>query len=370
MVSPKPDEGNDLRQSGQCGVKAFNLALVRGAAVADHNAGNEDGEEAGSVQQRRYAVQKKDAREGSQRVQGLARKRDAAHEPEQSDTARNASGHPDRHLQQEFDSNVAEGDSSHSTSGQQPTHQRDPDGVVRSGFALQDRAAASGDLLLPENREHHCRVGRRDGSRDQQRDIPGQPEGRMHQEAAGSRGQEGAEYADDDDQSERRPEPSPADVPATVEEDQHQRNCDDLLDRIVLRCWHSRNNLHGDRGSDQHPDRCRNSESRRQPVDQDRRERNCAGQRDDPGVLGRLGHVLLLGGVDEAGRLPTSLPRHTEAHTTPPKPVAGCQRNGRRPPSSRTRSAVEGRNSRAARLCSAATRRNCSATIGSSSAVR
>ena len=47
----QPDEGHDLRQPGQCRMKSFDLTLVRRAAVADDDAGYEDCEKAGSVQQ-------------------------------------------------------------------------------------------------------------------------------------------------------------------------------------------------------------------------------------------------------------------------------------------------------------------------------
>ena len=50
------DERDDLAEAGERGVEAFDLALVRGALVAEQDAGDEDGEEPGAVRQRGDAV--------------------------------------------------------------------------------------------------------------------------------------------------------------------------------------------------------------------------------------------------------------------------------------------------------------------------
>ena len=86
------------------------------------------------------------------------------------------------------------------------------------------------------------------------------------------------------------------------------KRIDNLCDNRIGRPWHSWNQLYCYRGSDQHPDRRRHSQPRRQPVDQDGAQGDSASPGQDQGVLGRVGQLLLLGGIDEWMRLPTSLP--------------------------------------------------------------
>jgi hypothetical protein len=70
------------------------------------------------VQQCCRAVEQEHAGEGSQRVQGLAGKRDATHESQQADSARGPSSETDRHLQHKLDCDAAEGGSAQTASGQ------------------------------------------------------------------------------------------------------------------------------------------------------------------------------------------------------------------------------------------------------------
>src|SRR4029453_16303028 len=154
--------------------------------------------------------------------------------------------------------------------------------------------------------------------------VPGQSKSNVQQRATGRGGQEGAQDPDNDDRYEGGPQPRPSDVPAAIEKDQHERHRDDLLDRIVPHRRRSRDYLDRDGSSGQHPDRGRNSESRRQAVDQDGRQCNGTGQGDDQGVLGRVGQVLLLG--DRRAEAIADQPsRHTDGHTTPHHVPPTCQ---------------------------------------------
>ena len=58
----------------------------------------------------------------------------------------------------------------------QPEHQRDPDRVVRSRLALEDRVRAALDLAVAEHREHDGGIGRRDRGADQAGGHPLDPE--------------------------------------------------------------------------------------------------------------------------------------------------------------------------------------------------
>ena len=51
------DEDDDLGQRGQRALEALDLALVRHRRVAEEKPGDEDGQEAGAVGQRRHGVQ-------------------------------------------------------------------------------------------------------------------------------------------------------------------------------------------------------------------------------------------------------------------------------------------------------------------------
>jgi hypothetical protein len=118
MVKSQDHEGHDLCEPGQCRVKPFNLSRIRRARrwpmmmPAAKTAKNPD-----PMDQRRHAVQELHAGEGSQRIQGLAGKRNPAHEPEQGNAARDTSGDTDRHLKQEVRSHSAKGDSTDPASG-------------------------------------------------------------------------------------------------------------------------------------------------------------------------------------------------------------------------------------------------------------
>jgi hypothetical protein len=144
-----------------------------------------------------------------------------------------------------------------------PPAASNPDRVVRPGFALQDCAATSSDLVAAQHREHHCRIGRRYCGCDQQGDIPSQPESQVQQDATTCSGQKGAEHSEDDDRHQRGSQASPSDVPAAIEKDQDERHRDGLLDRALRRGRDSGNQLHSYGSGGQHPHRRRYSQPRR-----------------------------------------------------------------------------------------------------------
>lgn len=68
---PEHDERDHLGQAGQRGAEAGDLAFVGGALVAEEDARDEHGQEAGPVGDRGQAVDRQRAGEDAQRVQAL-----------------------------------------------------------------------------------------------------------------------------------------------------------------------------------------------------------------------------------------------------------------------------------------------------------
>ena len=224
-------ERDQLGQAGQRGVKAGDLAFVGGALVADEDARDEHGQEAGPVGDRGQAVDRQRASQDAQRVQALARQRDPPHEHQQRPAARHAGDDADRHLQGELLRDVAGGAQAGAGRGQQRDEQGDPDRVVGPGLALQQHPAAAADLAAAEDGEHHGRVGRRQRGAEQEREAPAEGKQEMRRHRGRRRGDQGASHPDPDRRHRRRAEPPPAHPHAAVEQDDRQRHRDDLLHR-------------------------------------------------------------------------------------------------------------------------------------------
>ena len=127
--------------------------------------------------------------------------------------------------------------------------------------------------------------------------------------------EEGAQYADDDDQSESRSEPRPADMPAAVEQDQDKRHRDTpagpsrraapvRLERETQRIAAAANIQTGAGGLTRADSLLTSTAA----------SAMAPSQRNDQGEAGRLGHVLLLGGSMKRGPIADQPSRHTDAH--------------------------------------------------------
>ena len=174
----------------------FDLAFERGALVAQDDPGGEDGQESGPAGEGGEREYQQRAGQGAQRIQALAGQRHPAGEPQQRQSTRHPGRRADRHLEQEFAADTPECGRGQPARAEQAGHQGDPDRVVRTGFALQDGAAAAVHLPLAEHREHHRRIGRRYRRGHQHRDIPGQAERQVREDRGGRHRQERAEHAD------------------------------------------------------------------------------------------------------------------------------------------------------------------------------
>ena len=212
------------------------LGLERRADVADEQAGDEDGEEAGAVRHGRDAVD--DARRrracAACRGPGSGSENRCSHSAEQRARRATPIARPIDHLQRE----LAHDDPERrvrdaSASSIMPDHQRDPDRVVRARLALEDRPRPPADLAVAEHREHHRRVGRRDRGAEQARDGPAAAEDAVRDERrsppAVANVPTDAERGDRDGRAAEAP---PADREPAVEEDHDQRDRRDALDGL------------------------------------------------------------------------------------------------------------------------------------------
>ena len=168
--------------------------------------------------------------EDSQRVQRRLGERHPPDQRQQEAPAghadRDADGHLDRELLQNAPERplVARGELDH------PDHERDADGIVRAGLALEHRAAAAADLAVAEDTEDDGRVRRSDGGAEQAggrpREIQEDVAGEGHEPGCRER----AEHAERQDRDGCCPEAAPADVQPAVEQDHDQRDDRDPLD--------------------------------------------------------------------------------------------------------------------------------------------
>ena len=253
-------EDDDLAQRRERGVEALDLALERHARIADPHAGHEHGQEPRPVQQRRAAVDQPGERERPQRVQALARQRVAPHRPHQHERAHGADGDADDHLEAEVGGAPPRGCPGRRV-GEQADHERDCDRVVRARLALEDGRHAAADVAPGEHREHHGRVGRRERGADDRRGRPRHRQDDLGGDRAQRSGQEGADDAEQHDRPQRRPQPSPADLDAAVEQDRDQRDHADALDVADRdRLGERGQEVRDRRGRDQEDDRRRHAQ--------------------------------------------------------------------------------------------------------------
>ena len=244
------DERDDLGQARQRAGELLDLPLVRRALVADHDAGDEDGEEARALEA------------GGQPV-----------EPE-CETPRSAPGRGPRWA-------AAPGASAAAAASRRPDPRppRRPS-AGRSATAPLPAASQPPPLApsrltmiamptgsfapdspssrvperpvisrLPEHGEHHRRVGRCQGGADEQRGLPLEAEDRVRQHGECGGGDDGAGHTQPGDARQRGPHPVPADVHAAVEEDQHQRHRDDPLVGDDRDLAEARHHVRGHRGA-------------------------------------------------------------------------------------------------------------------------
>ena len=169
---PERDEDGELAEARRArDWKRSHLALVGSSRVADHDPGDEDGEEARAVRDGGDAVDEPRAasmpRAGTARASGSGTRRSGCSSTKPRDGARPRARRPSRAANSQATSttpaSACVGELDH------PDHQRDPDGVVEPRLALEDRAGAALDLLAGEDGERHRRVGRRERRADQER---------------------------------------------------------------------------------------------------------------------------------------------------------------------------------------------------------
>ena len=201
IVSPSATKTTISASDESASWKTSLSGLERRADVADEQAGDEDGEEARAAGDGGDAVDHARAGERAQRVEAGARQRERA-------SARRASSSPPA---TPTASPIAICTENSRTTIQalppgcvgeldHPDHQRDPDRVVRARLALEDRPRAAADLAVAEHREHHRRVGRRDGGAEQAGGGPVEPDHVVRDERRARRGRE---RADDAEQADR-----------------------------------------------------------------------------------------------------------------------------------------------------------------------
>ena len=203
---------------------------ARELGVADHDSGDEDGEEPRAVRDGREAVDDAGAEHHRQRVQRAVGQRHAAQRLQHHDAGDGADREPDAHLPQELPGDVGDPGRGHGRQLDHPDHQRDPDRVVEPRLALEDRPGAALDLLAGEHRERHRRIGRCERSADQERDGPVEAEQVVRRDRDERCGGEGSDDAEDRDRHGGGAEPAQADARAAVEEDRDQGERGDPLD--------------------------------------------------------------------------------------------------------------------------------------------
>ncbi len=157
-------------------------------------------------------------------------------------------------------------------------HQRDADGVVRTGLPFEDGAAAAGDLAPAQHREDHRRVVGATAVATSAAAYQSRPKAAWTSSAHPPAVEESVpSHAHHGDRHGRLAEPSPADAHAAVEQDQHERDADHLLDRP--RRWRSagRHDLDREWRPPRAAPRPRGCAVVRQPVGEDRDDDHEAG---------------------------------------------------------------------------------------------
>ena len=115
--------------------------------------------------------------ERAQRVKGGLRQADPAHQPEAGAPRRPRSRRPLRRPSRpRTPDDRPEGAVVARRELDHPDHQRDPDGVVRAGLALEDRARPAAHLAAAEDGERDGRVGRGERRAEEAAGDPGETE--------------------------------------------------------------------------------------------------------------------------------------------------------------------------------------------------
>ena len=241
----------------------------------------------------RRAVQNQHAREGPQRVQALARQRDAAHEPQQCPSAQEAEGRAHTHLEQELARDLHGSTAAEGTGGQQAHQQGDADRVVRPGLALQDRAEER-PAISRWPRTENTTAGSVGAMAVPSRSAMYQlkPNPKWATAATAACRQERPGDPDHDDRSGRGPEPAPADVHAAVEQDAHQCHRDDAFDRALGRRLQAGQDCHGDGGRSQEQRRRGDPDPGGEPVGEHRNDGRERQKQQELGEGADVGHEL------------------------------------------------------------------------------
>ena len=131
-------------------------------------------------------------------------------------------------------------------------HERDPDRVVHPRLALEDRPGTSADLARAKERERDGGVRRGDRRADEAGLDPAEAQEVARRERHDAGGHERAHHAERQDRPGRTPEAPESHVEPAVEEDHHERDDDDSLDRQDRQCVAHRGHERGDeRGADE-----------------------------------------------------------------------------------------------------------------------
>ena len=229
--------------------------------------------------------------ERPERVEPLVRERDVPHQPEEPPGA----GHPDHephgHLERELPHDRPDRAVGARRVREHPDHQRDADGIVRSGLALEDRRRPPADLPVAEHREHDRRIGGRERGAQDARDRPVEAEERVGEERHRGGGGERPRDPERRDRQRSPAESPPADVHAAVEEDDDQGHDADPLD-VVDRDHggEPREEVRGERRSEQEERGRRHREALRELVRPERREEAGRHDQDDRPEFVELAH--------------------------------------------------------------------------------
>ena len=197
---------------------------------------------------------------------------------------------PITHLQNELDSHAGEAGRTESTRGDKAGHQRNADRIVGTRLALEDGAAATGDLPFAQDGENHGRISGRHRRGHEHRRVPVDSACvvQYHRRAGG--GEERAHDTDRQNGDRRRTESRRPDVHTAVEQHQHQRDGDHVLYGPFGRWTHRRHGVHRHRGSDQHEQGHRDFDPLGETVRQHRNQTDGTGEQDNQRVPGGLVH--------------------------------------------------------------------------------
>ena len=203
------------------------ISPLRGSArVADQHPGDEDGEEARAVHERRGAV---DHAGGGEHAERVERRLAAARRAASAAAARGAPATPTAsaagHLDRELLTTVQNEPSSVVASSIIPIISAIPTGSFAPDSPCEDRAGAAADLAAAEHGEHDRRVGGRErGAEQAARDPARGRAGSARRRRSARRSRTCRARRARGSARPRTAEAPPADVHAAVEEDHDQRD--------------------------------------------------------------------------------------------------------------------------------------------------